>query len=129
MEGAACQQRCMLGLHMRLTDYQAKPFHSFYSGPECCGFKPLAETAMAPLVKQSLTRQFDLLVSMQDAFKREGSDGSVSRDALMLQRDRVLGLQYYYEFVSGEEFKNELPCTRYAALHTSIYLYLVQDCY
>ncbi|KAG5178375.1 ankyrin repeat-containing domain protein [Tribonema minus] len=106
------QMRCKLGVHKPLTPHQVRPFTSFYGGPECGGYKAFTPTAVVKMLKSFLSRQFAVLVSMQEAFTKEGPEGWVKRVALMRQREQVMAIQDCYESVSREPFRHEIECTR-----------------
>ncbi|CAM9702166.1 unnamed protein product, partial [Discosporangium mesarthrocarpum] len=106
LDEVSTQQRCSLGVHVAITSYQAARFRTFYDRPECKGFQPYVTSGLHKLITKVLTKQLVLLADMQN------NPLSFSKEAQFLQRERVLRLQMYYTTMSGNEFKNEAPCTR-----------------
>jgi ankyrin repeat protein/acyl-CoA-binding protein len=114
VRNAMDNQRCVWGMHTAITEFQAKPFHAWFSRTENQGFAPYDSSTVMMIIRELLTFHFEIGYDMQvnleehTAETREYTPEAFNEQALKCSK-----LKGIYEELSHDKFVFEAPCRKF----------------
>jgi ankyrin repeat protein len=109
VETTVKMQQCSLGRHSCTPHGTAAAFKSFFSRPECKGYRQFKPEAVQHLLKKLLAQQTDDLIAMYAYYSGEGGE---ARRYLLMLRERVCAMEQCYLDLTGKEYLHETLCEK-----------------